>query len=111
MERSNEPQEFLERFRETTGSRIAVSEAVDHDSENVEEAIRQNGYHYMNAEVAKLYDERTSDAAEENKTAAAIARRTPARRAVRVGGAMVGNSNSAVKRAQQQAMAACRHAH
>lgn len=108
MERLNEPQEFLERFRETTGSRITVSEAVDHDSENAEEAIRQNGYHYMSAEVAKLYDERTSDAQAENKQAAAIAARVPVKRTIRKGEAKVGSSDRALVRAQHRAKAACR---
>lgn len=110
MEQSNEPQEFLERFRDATGAKISVSEAVDHDSENVDEAIRENGYHYMNAEVAKLYDERTADPAATDQRAAKVAARVPAKRAIQTGGAAIGSSSGALRRAQQQAKAAC-HAH
>lgn len=60
LDEREEPQEFLRRFREATGSELAVTEAVEHDSENVDEAIENNGFHYLQGEALELYEEKVT---------------------------------------------------
>lgn len=57
MEEINDPVLFLQKFKEATGIEIKVTDAVDHDSENVLEIIRQHGYHYLTPEGLALYNQ------------------------------------------------------
>jgi len=58
MENNQEPEEFLEKFKNTTGSTFHVNSAVESHSQNAEEAIRRNGYCYLKDQALKLYQER-----------------------------------------------------
>lgn len=59
MEATHDPEEFLRAFGEASGSQLAVTAAVDHDSEDAVEAIYRNGYHYLSGEALELYRKRT----------------------------------------------------
>lgn len=59
MENEHDAEEFLRRFGEVSGSQLAVTAAVDHDSEDALEAIYRNGYHYLSREALELYRKRT----------------------------------------------------
>lgn len=99
MERNNDPQEFITKFQEATGSTIAVTEAVEHDSEDAEEAIKRNGYHVLSGEALELYERKTEK----------IVQGKPAKRTntqVRATGKdLVRNSSNALREAVQSCKA------
>lgn len=59
MENEHDAEEFLRRFGEASGSQLAVTAAVDHDSEDAMDAIYRNGYHYLSGDALALYRKRT----------------------------------------------------
>jgi hypothetical protein len=104
MEAKGDPQEFLKRFQEATGSTLAVTEAVESDSEDVDEAIERNGYHYLTGEALELYEEKTQIVVE-NKPVKSKDKQ------VRVTGKdLVRSSTDSVKEARRKSKAMSKHA-
>jgi hypothetical protein len=104
MEAKGDPQEFLKRFQEATGSTLAVTEAVESDSEDVDEAIERNGYHYLTGEALELYEEKTQIVVE-NKPVKSKDKQ------VRVTGKdLVRSSTESVKEARGKSKAMSKHA-
>lgn len=100
MEASHDPEEFLRRFGEASGSKLAVTAAVDHDSEDALEAVYRNGYHYLPEAARALYHSRVQ-VIRQNKVV------QPAKRQVRAAASTaIGSTSSALQeecRRQQQA--------
>ena len=55
MEQAGDPEEFIVKFRDATGSDVAVNSAVEHDSEDVDEAIERNGFHYLRGKALETH--------------------------------------------------------
>ena len=106
MEAKNDPEEFIRKFKEESGSHIAVTDATEHDSEDADEAIRRNGYHYLSGKVLELYNSRTEAQAKPQEATAPAARRTERQRKVK-SGAAVKNSNIALNNALNRSRMMC----
>ena len=61
MEADKDPEEFLEKFKEISGSTFRVNSAVESYSENAEEVIKKNGYYYLNEQALKHYEDRVTE--------------------------------------------------
>ena len=101
MEANGDPEEFITKFREATESDISVTEAVEHDSENADEAIERNGYHYLQGEALQLYEAKVEKIVQgkpvkNKKTQVRV-----------IGGKAVGNSARCLREAVEQSKAMC----
>ena len=105
MEEARDAEEFLRRFGEASESKLAVTVALDHDSEGAEEAIRRNGFHYLSGEALALYRKRVQVL---RNNAPAM----PAERQVRAAAVgTVGSTASALQEECRRQQAASANAH
>ena len=61
MEKSSDPEEFVRRFRDESDSKITVTAATEHNSENADQIIKKNGYHYLSGEALELYNRKVEE--------------------------------------------------
>lgn len=62
LEAENEPQEFLNRWIAISGNRVVLTDDVDHDSDNTNEAIEKNGYYYLkNKSLETVYNNKMTE--------------------------------------------------
>lgn len=101
MDEKGDQQRFLQLFKEETGSELRVTEAVEHDSENADEAIENNGFHYLQGEALQLYEKRVQKIVQ-NKPVKA--KQTQVR--VMAGDAVASSARS-LSRAAQKSRAMC----
>ena len=101
MDEKGDQQRFLQLFQEGTGSQLRVTEAVEHDSEDADEAIERNGFHYLQGEALRLYEERVQKIVQNKPVKAKQTQ-------VRVmAGDVVASSARSLSRAAQQSRAMC----
>ena len=114
MEDNGEPEAFLRACNEAIDGGISVTSAVDHDSDDADEAIRRNGYHHLSPEAAKLYEKHvaiddayvasdTEEAVKSGKTASQAKRPTTKVRQVKTTAQnAIQSSAAALRRAAAQ---------
>ena len=106
MEKNKDPEEFISQFKEESGSKIAVNAATDHDSENADEVIKRNGYHYLSGAALELYNRKV----ESRPTAQTKTQQTSksvSRQKRIVAGKAVANSSAALREAATKSRAMC----
>ena len=110
MEQAGDPEEFIVKFRDATGSDIAVNSAVEHDSENVDEAIENNGFHYLRGKALESYQRFVEKPGEEQATRSTQSKTGKPRQKSIVQGRAVRSSQEQLQRAVAQSRAMS-HAH
>lgn len=79
METLHEPEKFLQEYNEAVGGGITVTNAVDYNSVDSDQVIITNGYHYLNSDALKLYEEKVKDSSTKKTT---ISQKVKARQVV-----------------------------
>ena len=110
MEQAGDPETFIVKFRDATGSDIAVNSAVEHDSENVDEAIERNGFHYLRGKALESYQKFVEKPGEEQSVRTTQSRVGKPRQKRIVQGSAVRSSQEQLQRAVAQSRAMS-HAH
>ena len=68
FDESNEAVTFLQKFNESTGSNVLVNKAVEYNSNEVEQEIMKNGYHYLQGQAKENYDKQVKLEEKETNT-------------------------------------------
>jgi hypothetical protein len=105
MEQRGDPEEFIVRFRDATDSDVEVNTAVEHDSEDADEAIRRNGYHYLSDKALENY-QRLVEIPREQTGATTVKSKVskPSQKRI-VSGKAIKNSADSLKRAVSESRA------
>ena len=106
MEKNNDPEEFISKFKEESGSKIIVNAATDHDSENADEVIKKNGYHYLNGAALELYNRKVESRPVVQTKISQISKSVNRQKRI-VSGKAVANSSVALREAATRSRAMC----
>ena len=103
MEKADDPQEFIKRLKEASGSELAVTTACEHDSENADAVIAQNGYHYLKGASLDLYNDKVAE--RKNEIQKAGNAKTAKRERAVVAGKAIANSSISLREFERKSRA------